>query len=71
MNAQARSVVEPLYPAPLAYQAEAVLTQALSANTREYAAKRNALLNKYAEKAEAIRRDHLDMSAADFLRKYS
>lgn len=70
MNAQSRAILEPLYPAPLAYQAEAVLSRALEDNEREFTRRRAELLNEYVGKAEAIRGAHMTMLPGKFIERY-
>ena len=70
MNAQARAVLEPLYPAPIAYQASVVLLHALADNEADFIRRRAALVNEATERANAIHADYMALPDAEFVAKY-
>lgn len=71
MNAQAREVLAPLYPAPLDYQASVVLQQRLADIEASFTRRRAELLSEHVEQAEVVRADHAAMTPADFIGKYA
>ncbi len=66
----ARAVVKPFWPAYAEYQAEVVMSNALADNMAGFERRRAMLFADCLERAEAIRADHLALSADDFVRKY-
>ena len=70
MNARIKAVLDPLYPAPLEYQARVRMHHIRADNEAEFDRRRADLFAEFAAQADAIRADYDNMNAAEFLAKH-
>lgn len=70
MNAETHAVLEPLYPAPSAYQAEVLRGQIADDINRRFWKARRDLLRDFDGRKQAVERDYARLSADEFLAKH-
>lgn len=70
MNATSKSVLAPLYPAPIEFQASVVLQHALADNEAEFVRRRAELVREATDRADAIHADYMALSGDEFVAKY-